>query len=75
MAKEKLEGAKVFAHLLAKSAQAMGQASEQMSQRPDRFVESTPTLVEVDAGRLIVAAVRTWTDAGQDPSVGKRRES
>ena len=46
-----------------------------MAQRPNRFVESRPTLVELDAGRLIVAAVRTWTDAGRHASVGKRRES
>src|SRR5439155_20695085 len=48
--------------------------AEQVPKSTDSFVESGPSLFEVDAGRFIVAAVRSRPQTRDYPSVRKRRK-
>src|SRR5207248_8413920 len=56
MAKDKFEGAKVFAHLLSKSAAAMRQACDRMSERLDKAQEQLDSAPGGDEVKLDVPA-------------------
>jgi hypothetical protein len=59
LAKEKLNGTKVFAHLLDKSAHAMQQASERMLERLDQAQERVDNATADSDSNLDVAAEQT----------------
>src|SRR5436190_6043114 len=58
--------------LVEASAPGVRVRAEQVPKSADSLVESGPSLFEVDAGRFIVAAVRTRPQTRDYPSVRKR---